>query len=62
MGIDLEFFVIFFEKDKMILWVLIYKVIVIGMWGFSFFDVISQVMKMLKGKVKVKCVMWLCWV
>lgn len=57
-GIDLELFVISFEKDKMTLRVPTHKATEIGMRGLSSPDVISQAMKTLKGKAKVKRAMW----
>ena len=57
-GIDLELFVISFEKDKMTLRVPTHKATAIGMRGLSSPDVISQAMKTLKGKAKVKRSMW----
>ena len=57
-GIDLELFVISFEKDKMTLRVPTHKATAIGMRGLSSPDVISQAMKTLKGKAKVKRAMW----
>lgn len=57
-GIPLELFVISFEKDKMTLRVPTNKATEIGMRGLSSPDVISQAMKTLKGKAKVKRAMW----
>ena len=57
-GIDLELFVISFEKDKMTLRVPTHKATAIGMRGLSSPDVISQAMKTLKGKAKVNRAMW----
>ena len=53
-GIPLELFVISFEKDKMTLRVPTNKAVEIGMRGLSSPDVVSQAMKTLKGKAKVK--------
>ena len=57
-GISLELFVISFEKDKMTLRVPTNKATEIGMRSLSTPDVISQAMKTLKGKAKVKKAMW----
>ncbi|MEL6620894.1 MAG: CarD family transcriptional regulator [Pseudomonadota bacterium] len=57
-GISLELFVISFEKDKMTLRVPTNKATDIGMRALSSPDVISQAMKTLKGKAKVKRAMW----
>lgn len=57
-GISLELFVISFEKDKMTLRVPTNKAVEIGMRSLSSPDVVSQAMKTLKGKAKVKRAMW----
>lgn len=57
-GIELELFVISFEKDKMTLRVPTHKATEIGMRSLSSPDVINQAMKTLKGKAKVKRAMW----
>ena len=57
-GIALELFVISFEKDKMTLRVPTHKATEIGMRALSTPDVINHAMKTLKGKAKVKRVMW----
>lgn len=57
-GMELELFVISFEKDKMTLRVPTHKATEIGMRGLSSPDVIDQAMKTLKGKAKVKRAMW----
>lgn len=57
-GFKLEVFVISFEKDKMKLSVPTNKVADVGMRALSSPDVISQAMKTLKGKAKVKRAMW----
>ena len=57
-GMELELFVIKFEKDKMTLRVPTNKAVEIGMRGLSSPDVVSQAMKTLKGKAKVKRAMW----
>ena len=57
-GITLELVVISFEKDKMTLRVPTNKATEVGMRSLSSPDVISQAMKTLKGKAKVKRAMW----
>ncbi|MCP4206269.1 MAG: CarD family transcriptional regulator [Shimia sp.] len=57
-GMQLELFVISFEKDKMTLRVPTNKATEIGMRCLSSPDVIDQAMKTLKGKAKVKRAMW----
>ena len=57
-GMTLELFVISFEKDKMTLRVPTHKATEIGMRSLSSPDVVSQAMKTLKGKAKVKRAMW----
>ena len=57
-GFELELFVISFEKDKMTLRVPTHKASEIGMRSLSSPDVVSQAMKTLKGKAKVKRAMW----
>ncbi len=57
-GIELELFVISFEKDKMTLRVPTHKAVEIGMRSLSSPDVVSKAMKTLKGKAKVKKAMW----
>ncbi len=57
-GISLELFVISFEKDKMTLRVPTHKATEIGMRALSSPDVITDAMKTLKGKAKVKRAMW----
>lgn len=57
-GFTLELFVISFEKDKMTLRVPTNKVTESGLRSLSSPDVISQAMKTLKGKAKVKRAMW----
>lgn len=57
-GIELEMFVISFEKDKMTLRVPTNKATDIGMRSLSSPDVIAHAMKTLKGKAKVKRAMW----
>lgn len=57
-GIELELFVISFEKDKMTLRVPTHKAAEIGMRSLSSPDVVSKAMTTLKGKAKVKRAMW----
>ena len=57
-GISMELFVISFEKDKMTLRVPTHKATDVGMRSLSSPDVVSQAMKTLKGKAKVKRAMW----
>lgn len=61
-GMKFEFFVIDFEKDKMWLKVLVVKVVSIGMCKFFENDSVEKVLKVVQGKVCVKCIMWLCCV
>ncbi len=57
-GFSLELFVISFEKDKMTLRVPTNKATESGLRSLSSPDVISQAVKTLKGKAKVKRAMW----
>ena len=57
-GIELELFVISFEKDKMTLRVPTHKALDIGMRALSAPDVVSKALDTLKGKAKVKRAMW----
>jgi CarD family transcriptional regulator len=57
-GIKLELFVISFEKDKMTLRVPTNKATEVGMRALSSPDVISEAMRTLRGKAKVKRAMW----
>lgn len=57
-GISLELFVISFEKDKMTLRVPTHKATAVGMRSLSSPEVISQAMRTLRGKAKVKRAMW----
>ncbi|WP_136442665.1 CarD family transcriptional regulator [Pacificoceanicola onchidii] len=57
-GIELELFVISFEKDKMTLRVPTHKATEVGMRSLSSPDVVDQAMKTLRGKAKVKRAMW----
>ena len=57
-GFNLELFVISFEKDKMTLRVPTNKATEVGMRPLAGPDVVSQAMKTLRGKAKVKRAMW----
>ena len=57
-GIQLELFVVSFEKDKMTLRVPTNKAIEVGMRSLSSPDVVSKAMTTLRGKAKVKRAMW----
>ncbi|MFY0692101.1 MAG: CarD family transcriptional regulator [Paracoccaceae bacterium] len=57
-GIELELFVIAFEKDKMTLRVPTHKATEVGMRSLSSPDVVSQAFTTLKGKARVKRAMW----
>ncbi|MEM1238158.1 MAG: CarD family transcriptional regulator [Pseudomonadota bacterium] len=57
-GFELELFVISFEKDKMTLRVPTHKATDVGMRPLAGPDVVSQAMRTLKGKAKVKRAMW----
>jgi CarD family transcriptional regulator len=57
-GMDLELFVISFEKDKMTLRVPTAKASSIGMRSLSSPDLIVQALNTLKGRAKVKRAMW----
>lgn len=57
-GIELELFVIQFEKDKMTLKVPVEKAESTGMRGIAPSNVIDKAMTTLKGKAKVKRAMW----
>ncbi len=57
-GFELEMFVISFEKDKMTLRVPTHKATDVGMRALATPDVVSQAMKTLRGKAKVKKAMW----
>ncbi|MEM7597761.1 MAG: CarD family transcriptional regulator [Pseudomonadota bacterium] len=57
-GIELELFVISFEKDKMTLRVPTHKATDVGMRGLSSPDIVSKAMTTLKGKARVKRAMW----
>jgi len=57
-GIELELFVISFEKDKMTLRVPTDKATSVGMRGLSSPDTVSRALATLKGKARVKRAMW----
>lgn len=57
-GINLELFVISFEKDKMTLRVPTAKATEVGMRSLSSPDVVSKALDTLKGKARVKRAMW----
>lgn len=57
-GIELELFVISFEKDKMTLRVPTHKATEVGMRQLSSPDVVTKAMTTLKGKARVKKAMW----
>ncbi len=57
-GIRLELFVLNFEKDKMTLRVPTHKALDIGMRQLSSPEQINKALDTLKGKAKVKRVMW----
>ena len=57
-GMNLELFVISFEKDKMTLRVPTDKATQVGMRGLSSPDIVSKALATLKGKARVKRAMW----
>ncbi len=57
-GIEMELYVIAFEKDKMTLKVPTAKAIAVGMRGLSEGAVVDKCMKTLKGRARVKRAMW----
>jgi CarD family transcriptional regulator len=57
-GMQLELFVISFEKDKMTLRVPTDKVTQVGMRSLSSPDIVSKALATLKGKARVKRAMW----
>ncbi len=57
-GMELELFVISFEKDKMTLRVPTHKAEEVGMRALSSPDVVAHAMKTLRGKARVKKAMW----
>ena len=57
-GLNLELFVVVFEKDKMTLRIPTHKAVEIGLRSLSSPEVVSRAMSTLKGKAKVKRAMW----
>ena len=57
-GLQLELFVISFEKDKMTLRVPTNKATAVGMRSLSSPDVVTKALDTLKGKARVKLAMW----
>ena len=57
-GLQLELFVISFEKDKMTLRVPTAKAAEVGMRSLSTPEMVARALQMLKGKAKVKRAMW----
>ena len=57
-GLNLELFVVAFEKDKMTLRVPTHKAVEIGLRSLSSPEVVTRAMSTLKGKAKVKRAMW----
>jgi len=57
-GMQLELFVISFEKDKMTLRVPTDKATQVGMRSLSSPDIVSRALATLKGKARVKRAMW----
>ena len=57
-GIELELFVVSFEKDKMTLRVPTHKALEVGMRPLSTPDLVGQAFKTLSGKARVKRAMW----
>ncbi len=57
-GMQLELFVVSFEKDKMTLRVPTDKATQVGMRGLSSPDIVSKALATLKGKARVKRAMW----
>lgn len=57
-GVDLELFVIGFDKDKMILRVPTAKATAVGMRKLSSPDVVANALKTLKGRARIKRTMW----
>lgn len=57
-GVELELFVISFEKDKMTLRVPTNKATEVGMRSLSSPDVVAHALNTLKGKARVKKAMW----
>lgn len=57
-GMELELFVVSFDKDKMTLRVPTDKATQVGMRGLSSPDTVSKALATLKGKARVKRAMW----
>jgi CarD family transcriptional regulator len=57
-GVNLELFVIGFDKDKMILRVPTAKATAVGMRKLSTPDVVANALKTLKGRARIKRTMW----
>ena len=57
-GMEMELFVIAFEKDKMTLRVPTAKALDVGMRALSSPDVVAKAMDTLKGRARVKRAMW----
>lgn len=57
-GVNLELFVIGFDKDKMILRVPTSKATAVGMRKLSTPDVVANALKTLKGRARIKRTMW----
>lgn len=57
-GMNLELFVISFEKDKMTLRVPTHRATEIGMRSLSSPDTVTKALETLKGKARVKRAMW----
>tara|TARA_B100000131_G_C17960589_1_gene550245 strand:+ start:309 stop:800 length:492 start_codon:yes stop_codon:yes gene_type:complete len=57
-GIELEMFVVFFDKDKLTLKVPTAKALEVGMRPLSSREVIEKAILTLKGKARVKRAMW----
>jgi CarD family transcriptional regulator len=58
LGVTLELFVIYFEKDKMTLRVPTAKVEAVGLRSLSTPELVSKAMTTLKGRARVKRAMW----
>jgi len=57
-GIEMEMFVISFDKDKMTLRIPIEKATAIGLRSISSPETISRAMETLKGRARIKRAMW----
>lgn len=57
-GMQLELFVVSFEKDKMTLRVPTDKAVQVGMRSLSTPDIVTKALATLKGKARVKRAMW----